>query len=181
MIAKAKEAGFFDEEEAKQGIRLVRPVVEATEAIDALDEEGNVIAGETVTLGNGTAETPADDFFGPVGKWILQGMPIDKELVSLGLADSAPLSATTQIVNHKSPITNNPSPIRIYTIDLPERAPKKLLLDLKHVLEMFPGSEKVQLKIGAQTIDLPLTVTTSTILEKKVEEVIAAHASPLPS
>src|SRR3989344_3298563 len=88
MITKAREAGFFDEEEAKQGIRLVRPVVETVEAIDALDEEGNVIAGETVTLGSGTQESTNDDFFGPIGKWILQGMPLDKELASLGLTDS---------------------------------------------------------------------------------------------
>jgi hypothetical protein len=30
--------------------------------------------------------------------------------------------------------------------------------------------------IGEQQIDLPITVATSTILEKKVEEVIAAHS-----
>lgn len=176
MIAKAKEAGFFDEEEAKKGIRLVRPVVEATEAIDALDEEGNVIAGETVTLGNGAEEsmTAADDFFGPVGKWILQGMSLGKELAALGLTDGITPSPVKQSLETRNPQPAT-SPIRLYTIDLPERAPKKLLLDLKRVLEMFPGSEKVQLKIGAQTIDLPLTVTTSTILEKKVEEAIAEH------
>jgi hypothetical protein len=50
-----------------------------------------------------------------------------------------------------------------------------LLLDLKQTLEKFPGKERVQLSIGEQRIDLPLTVATSTILEKKVEEVIAAH------
>ena len=186
MITKAREAGFFDEEEAKQGIRLVRPQVEA-EAIDAVDEEGNVIAGEVVTLGNEVVENgnDADDFFGPIGKWILQGMPTEKELASLGLVDgtsslvgqdSDPLATNrkSQIANSKSSPSSS-SPIRIYTIDLPERAPKKLLLDLKRVLEMFPGSEKVQLKIGEQKIDLPLTVTTSTILEKKVEEAIAEH------
>lgn len=182
MITKAKEAGFFDEEETKRGIRLIRPVVETAEAVEALDEEGNVIAGETVTLGNGTDEI-ADDFFGPIGKWILQGMPMDKELAALGLIDisgsgSTTASTTNQQTNKQSSVvkeaTSN-SPIRIYTIDLPERAPKKLLLDLKRILQMFPGSEKVQLKIGQQTIGLPLTVTTSTILEKKVEEVIFAH------
>ncbi|TSC59948.1 MAG: DNA polymerase III subunit alpha [Candidatus Peregrinibacteria bacterium Greene0416_62] len=176
MITKAKEAGFFDEEEAAQGIRLVRPVVENAEAVDALDEEGNVIAGETVILGSG-AEEKTDDFFGPIGKWILQGMPIDKELTSLGLADSTTPIANrkSQIANHTSTLQSAASPINIYTIPLPELAPKEILLDLERVLEMIPGREKVQLKIGAQTIDLPLTVTTSTILEKKVEEVIAEH------
>jgi hypothetical protein len=68
--------------------------------------------------------------------------------------------------------------ISIHTIDLPERAPKKLLLDLKRILETFPGKEKVQLRIGQQVVPLPLTVNMSTVLEKKIEEVLAVYATP---
>jgi DNA polymerase-3 subunit alpha len=210
MISKAKVDGFFDEEEAKSGIRLMRPSVEE-DTVELLDEEGNVIAGEIVSVRD--AEGSVGELFGPLGAWILQGMPMDEPLASLSLEStySKPPSNTTNQPFDSAPVrgpepsqdrgqdkqtspstplrTSKPalrlrsgqanqqtsSPIRPYTIALPARAPRKLLLDLKQTLEKFPGKERVQLSIGEQRIDLPLTVATSTILEKKVEEVIAAH------
>lgn len=52
-----------------------------------------------------------------------------------------------------------------------------MLLDLKRVLETFPGKEKIQLKIGEQMIPLPMTVSYSTILEKKIDEVMGKYAT----
>ena len=69
-----------------------------------------------------------------------------------------------------------PVSIHIHTIDLPEEAPKQLLLELKSIFERFPGKERIQLKIGSQEVPLPLTVTMSTILEKKIEEVMGRYA-----
>ena len=186
MISKAKESGFFDEEEAKAGLSLSRPVIGNADDVDAVDEEGNVIAGEAVSV----SETPATDaeFYGPLGKWILAGMPTDEAITSLGLSGeiSSQKTSVSKKVNNsailrqssgQAPQPLSSSPIRPYQITLPARAPRNLLLDLKKTLEMFPGSERVQLMIGQQQIDLPITVATSTILEKKVEEVIAAHSN----
>lgn len=47
MIKNAKEAKLFDEEEARRGISITRRTL-AEEVIEAVDEEGNVIAGEIV-------------------------------------------------------------------------------------------------------------------------------------
>ncbi len=177
MINKARAAGFFDEEEAKSGLRLSRPVVGSDDGVDAVDEEGNVVAGEVINV----TEAPAPDaeFYGPLGKWILEGMPTNEAITVLNIEGT--ISPVVPVNKSQEPRTKNPepispSPIRPYQITLPARAPRKLLLDLKHTLEMFPGSERVQLMIGEQQIDLPITVATSTILEKKVEEVIAAHS-----
>jgi hypothetical protein len=49
--------------------------------------------------------------------------------------------------------------ISIHTIDLPPRAPKQLLLDLKKIFETFPGKERIQLRIGGQIIPVPMTPT----------------------
>ena len=158
MIDHAKREGFFDEDEAKRGITMKRPEIEEPEEVELVDEEGNVIAGETVTIGNGGQE---EGYLGPLGQWILEGMKTENVLKALKLDGREPPS---------------PSKISIHTIDLPPRAPKKLLLDLKKVLETFPGKERAQLKIGNQTIPLPLTINMSTVLEKKIEEVIAQYA-----
>ena len=66
--------------------------------------------------------------------------------------------------------------INIHTIDLPPRAPKKMLIDLKRILETFPGKEKVQLRIGEQLIPLPMTINMSTVLEKKIDEIKEKYA-----
>ncbi|ALM10366.1 MAG: DNA polymerase III subunit alpha [Candidatus Peribacter riflensis] len=190
MITHAKEEGFFDEEEAKHGLSISRKRLEETEQVELVDEEGNVIAGETVTLGN--SQNGQDEFLGPLGQWLLQGMPTTEVLTALGFSaqesSESPAQADSSKPEKKTlkkkegdaptePRTYS-TEISIHTIALPERAPKKLLLDLKHVLETFPGKEKVQLKIGEQLIPLPLTINMSTILEKKIEEVLSAYASP---
>ena len=48
-------------------------------------------------------------------------------------------------------------------------------MDLKSVLDRFPGNERIQFKIGSKNMELPITVTMSTILEKKVEEAMEKH------
>ena len=149
VIANAKKSGFFDEAEAEKGLTITRKTFEE-EQLDAVDDEGNVIAGETVQVKN---EALLDEIIGPLAQWVSQGMDITEEMQLL---------AGSKKINP-------------YTITLPERAPKKMLLDLKTVLEKFPGKEKVCLKIGEQTVDLPLTITSSTILEKEIADVIAQY------
>lgn len=157
MIEKAKADNMFDEEEAKKGITIVKPEVEE-EVVEMVDEEGNVIAGEKISI----VEKEVEGAFGPIGEWIMKGMDMKGPMDELKLTDETTLS---------------PTHISIHTIQLPERAPKKLLLELKDVLQTFPGKERVQLKIGEQLIALPLTINMTTILEKKIEEVIAAYTS----
>jgi len=183
MVERAKREGFFDEEEAKKGLTLVRPEIEEEEEVEAVDEEGNVIAGETVKL---TDKSEKDDYLGPLGKWVAEGMDTTKVLEAIGINDSRSSLVTGHRSDKKTsderPVTSDPqdpSPtkISVHTIQLPERAPKKMLLDLKRVLETFPGKEKVQLKIGEQEIPLPMTVNMSTVLEKKIEEVMGKYAA----
>ncbi len=173
MVQRAKEDGTFDEEEAKRGISVMRKTLEEDDAIELTDEEGNVIAGEKVKL-----QTPdqGDDFFGPIAQWILKGCPMNDALKQLGL----PLMAaeTIDVQTPKLGVSaSQESSISIHTIPLPARAPKQLLLDLKTIFQTFPGSEKVQLKIGEQVVPLPLTITMSPIVERQVEEAIAKHAT----
>ena len=181
MVERAKANGFFDEEEAKKGITLVRPEIEEEEQVEAIDEEGNVIAGETITVSKNTE----DDFLGPLGKWIADGMKVDDVLKVINkdsedpevTKDSDDISSDSSDSSVSSSEDSSPTQINVHTIDLPERAPKKMLLDLKRVLETFPGKERVQLKIGEQEIPLPMTVNMSTVLEKKVEEVMEKYAT----
>jgi len=184
MITRAKEEGFFDEEEARHGLTLVQPMIEE-ERIEMVDEEGNVIAGETAVIAK--AEEDAE-FLGPLSKWILGGMDVSDMLKMFGFSVNDYRPATNAELSAQRPKTGdgkpesalppspNPVSISIHTIALPPKAPKKLLLELKRVLETFPGKEKIQLKIGEQLIALPLTVNYSTILEKKIDEVLSAYA-----
>ncbi|MDD5041123.1 MAG: DNA polymerase III subunit alpha [Candidatus Peribacteraceae bacterium] len=188
MITHARAEGFFDEEEARHGLTITRKRLDEPEEVELVDEEGNVIAGETVTVGD-TVQT--NDFHGPLSAWILSGMPVADLLREIGLMDTeAPEPASTEMKPQKKAAAPKektadapPEPktysteISIHTIELPERAPKKLLLDLKRVLETFPGKEKVQLRIGGQVIPLPLTINMSTILEKKIEDVLSGYAT----
>lgn len=148
MIERAKESGFYDEEEAKNGIIIMAAQLEE-DAVEMVDDEGNVVAGETVHIAK--EEQVDNEFLGPLGKWLLEGMPIPEQFTG-----------------------NNDQPdprISIHTINLPARAPKKMLLDIKQALERFPGSEKVQLKIGDQTIPLPITVNMSSLLEENITSI----------
>jgi len=85
------------------------------------------------------------------------------------------------MASDQRPVTSDPqnqslTQINIHTIDLPPRAPKKMLIDLKRILETFPGKEKVQLRIGEQLIPLPMTINMSTVLEKKIDEIKEKYA-----
>ncbi|MBI2635990.1 DNA polymerase III subunit alpha [Candidatus Peregrinibacteria bacterium] len=177
MVQNAKKEGFFDEEEAKSGLHRGATEREA-EQIELIDEEGNVIAGETVKIAADNGET--EDFLGPLGKWIVEGMKTDE--IEIGTAKEPNASATADESGDK-PATRDESAsaaslssrISIHTIQLPDRAPRQLLLDLKRMFETFPGKERVQLKIGGQLVPVPMTITMSTILEKKIEEVMSKH------
>jgi len=170
MIKSAKENGFFDEEEAKHGLSLRRRELDEEDEIEMVDEEGNVIAGEKVSV---KKPDETEDFFGPLGKWILQGMPCTEVLAKLDLGEFA--APTGEAPASSAPAAPTATSISIHTVTLPPRAPKQLLLELKRIFETFPGKERVQLKIGEQLIPLPVTITMSTILEKKVEDALEAY------
>ena len=172
IIDNAKESGFYDEASAKHGMPVMNRPFSEEEKIEMVDEEGNVIAGETVTL---QQEDEADDFVGPLGRWILEGMRIKDALSAIENPGAKPAPAA----NPSEETDPSKTEIHIYTIPLPARAPKKMLLDLKAVLEKFPGKEKVQLKIGDQIVPLPLTINTSTVLEQKIEEVLKRYETPV--
>ena len=141
FIEHAKESGLFNEEEAKHGTVPHRRAESRTEHMELIDDEGNIVAGETVTL----KEQGRKDALGPLGTWILQGMSLD-------------------------------NPISLHTIPLPTHAPKQLLLDLKDTIALFPGKERVQLKIGEQCIPLPLTISMSPILERRLADLLQTYA-----
>ncbi len=158
MIKRAKEENIFDEEEAKRGISVSRRMIEEEEeAIEAVDEEGNVIAGEKVAI---TTEAVS-----------LTDTPPPPLSQSDSDTDLPPVTAETDA--HASPATD----IHIYTVELPARAPKQLLLDLKEVFQAFPGSEKIQLMIGQQIIPLPLTVNSGPLLEERIAVVLKNYES----
>jgi DNA polymerase-3 subunit alpha len=182
MVQHAKDEGFFDEEEARYGVAaLPRAEEEGAETIELVDEEGNVIAGETVTVG----AKEEGDMLGPLGQWIMDGMEVGEVLRELGLEEAEgetekmeKTKETKKTKQIESSLSSESSvtAISIHTIPLPPRAPKQLLLDLRRVFETFPGKERVQLKIGEQIVPVPLTISMSTILEKKIEEVIDRYA-----
>ncbi|MEQ1849652.1 MAG: DNA polymerase III subunit alpha [Candidatus Peribacteraceae bacterium] len=112
-----------------------------------------------------TEESPVEDIpppsevtntiLGPLASWIQKGMKTDEPIHALHFDE-----------NPATPI------ISIHTIDLPARAPKALLLAVKDAFETFPGSEKVQLKIGEKIVDVSMTVTMSPLLEKRIDEAV---------
>ena len=165
MIERAKKDGFFDEAEAERGLTLTKATLEE-EHVEVLDEEGNVIAGETMQV---KEDTVSDEFLGPLGQWILNGMKIEEALdATVKTLTEKPKGKRGNVKREEE---KSDSRISIHTINLPSRAPKKMLLDIKHTLETYPGKEKVQLKIGEQTIPLPMTVNMSVVLEKKLQEI----------
>ena len=227
VIENAKGSGFYDEEEARHGISVTKRAQLSDDEIDAVDEDGNVVAGQTMSLQDDTI----DEFTGPLTAWIAKGMPTEdlaKELfedvgarravpkttetnndngatadpvgarravpdpnksnddeastentrVPHAVPDPDPSSSSSSIQESQSDKEDTPSvrtSIKIYTIELPARAPKKLLLDLKNTLQTYPGKERVQLKIGEQTVPLPVTVNVSTVLEAKIEELLEKY------
>lgn len=167
MIKNAKEAGTFDEDEARRGISVVRKMVDMEEAVELVDEEGNVIAGETVTLSAGTEEN-GDDFLGPLGKWLTNGMNTE------GLMEKLDNQGTSAEEESMSSVGSEGT---MHTINLPARAPKQLLLDLKEVLTSSPGSDRVQLNIGGQLIALPLGVRLDKELQTKIDGLLSKFVS----
>jgi len=184
MVERAKEEGFFDEEEAKKGLTIRRLSLDEAEVLEAVDEEGNVIAGEVVRIDEVKRE--GSGLVGDLASFIAKGMPVEEPLKELGdvFSDISSVQDKGKREKGKGKTSLSPKPevlsphssIHIHTIDLPEEAPKQLLLELKSVLERFPGKERIQLKIGQKEVALPLTVTMSTILEKKIAEVMARYA-----
>ena len=146
MIDKAKEQGIYDEEEARRGLTIKKATLEE-EVVEAVDDEGNVVAGESVSVEE-NGDSPATNASGPPSE------------------------------NESSDVPDSVTAIHPYTIVLPDRAPKKLLLDLKCVLQTLPGKEKVQIKIGQQIVPLPVTVAVSPILEGKIETLIEKYQLP---
>ncbi len=145
MIQRAKDEGLFDEDEAKNGLKRVRK--EEDEQVDLVDDEGNVEAGKKAKVATDA--------------------PIEETVVSEnGSADASAVSI--------EPSADAPS-ISLHTVVLPARAPKQLLLDLKDVLLLYPGHEKVQLKIGEQTVALPVTVAMSPLLQQRIDDVLARY------
>ena len=157
------------------------------EVLEAVDEEGDVIAGETVTIGE-DVDGKASSLVGDLAGFIARGMKIEEAVGELGgvfgggdsefgVRSSKKNKKKKSESYGKNPElrTPNSASIRIHTIDLPEQAPKQLLMELKSTFERFPGKERIQLKIGSQEVPLSLTVTMSTILEKKIEEVMGKY------
>jgi hypothetical protein len=170
MIENAKKENFFDEEEARLGIIVRQKAEEQDEVIDLVDDEGNVVAGETVKVGG--ADEP-EGFLGPLGAWLRKGMDIMEAIQAVGMSDVDVEQPAKKV---KKENMDPADAINIQTIELPARAPRQLLLDLKHVFETFPGKERIQLKIGEQVIPVPLTVTRSPVFEVKVEEALRKYA-----
>ncbi len=147
MIQRAKDEGLFDEEEAKNGLKRVRK--EEDEHVDHVDDEGNVEAGKKTKV---ATDAPIEETV------VSEGGAADASAVSIESSEDAPS-------------------ISLHTVVLPPRAPKQLLLDLKDVFLLYPGREKVQLKIGEQTVALPVTVAMSPLLQQRIDEVLGKYAT----
>jgi DNA polymerase III alpha subunit len=158
MIEKAREAGMYDEEGARSWRPRTKP---AEEQVETLTEEGEVVV-EKVSAESESA-VASSEFLGPVSMWIMQGMDMNEPASRVGveLGGSAPASVTR---------------ISVHTIELPERASKQLLMELKAIFETFPGREKVQLKIGERVVPVSLTIAMSPILEKRIADAVAKFA-----
>ncbi|MBT4367165.1 DNA polymerase III subunit alpha [Candidatus Peregrinibacteria bacterium] len=160
IIKNAKDSNFFDEEEAEKGLTVSRKTHDDDEEeLELVDEEGDVIAGEKAKVEK-VAEAETAEKLGSITEWITRGMKLEKEMA--------------EIMDIKTPSVTDIQP---YTIVLPDRAPKTLLIELKNILQKFPGKGRVQLKIGDQIISLPITISTSTILDNEIENVIKKYSS----
>jgi hypothetical protein len=186
MIERAKEEGFFDEEEARQGVRIGRVTLpDAKDELEAVDAEGNVVAGEKILVSENGDQSEAKALVGSLARFLGKGMPVEEALSELGWDSPGANSKKGQRTKDKGQDKNSSSPsdvpshshaIHIHTIQLPARAPKQLLLELKTVFDRFPGKERIQFRIGEQDIPLPMAITMSTILEKKIEEVMRRYS-----
>lgn len=167
MLDRAKEQNLFSEEEAKQGMPMLKKaILEEEEAIEMVDEEGNVIAGETVKIEEKTEGTKAMPQ--TIAAWIAAGCDISEPLKKIGLASEK---------ESKKEEANEATGDGTYTIALPERAPRQLLLDLKDILSKHTGDRAAALQIGPQRIELPIKVHVSDALTKQLNEVISKYNS----
>jgi hypothetical protein len=171
MITKAKDAGMFSEEESKNWRGTARRK-EAEEVVEVVTEEGEIVHHHIEK----PEEVKAPEIHGPLAKWIFDGMKTEEPLEKLGLDEAG---SDERVAGNddspKDPSSIQPrssNPISIHTISLPARAPKELMIEIRRIFETFPGSEKVQLQIGERMISVPLTITMSPILEKRVEEAV---------
>lgn len=170
MVQRAKDEKMFSEEEAKNWRGTKRR--EAEESVEVLTEEGEVLK-HTIDVPKAASAPAADSLHGPLAQWIFKGMNADEPLTALGLTDyTLDLAATVPALQPKAAAPG----ISVHTINLPERAPRQLLLEVKKIFETFPGSEKVELRIGSQTVPVGLTVSMSPILEKRIEEAVKKYA-----
>ncbi|MDD5056118.1 MAG: DNA polymerase III subunit alpha [Candidatus Peribacteraceae bacterium] len=171
MITKAKEAGMFNEEESKNWRGTARRK-EAEDVVEQVTEEGEIVHEHIEK----PEETRAPEIHGPLAKWIFDGMNVREPLEKLRLDETVNDQGSEQRTANSEQRSENasiiPHSISIHTISLPARAPKELMIEIRRIFETFPGSEKVQLKIGERMISVPLTITMSPILEKRVEEAV---------
>ncbi len=163
MVAKAKQEGMFNDEEALHWSAGGRRK-EREEEEHLPDEESSV----PKFAKKSEMKISGEDLVGPLAAWIQGGMQTEEALKKVGLE------------KYSLDRTPNPNPrpnpsISIHTITLPARAPKQLLLDIKNIFEAFAGNEKVQLRIGDKTLPVGLTITMSPLLEKRVEEAIKKY------
>ncbi len=187
MIQKAKETGMFDEREATHWRGTVRSEVLSTDTVETITDEGEVIV-EAIAPKPQDAE--AVSIYGPLAQWIKNGMDTTGPMATLGLKEEIEeREDKKELEESEKSDSNDPAPesngksddiatdIRIHTIDLPARAPKQLLVELKNVFETFKGSEKIQLNIGGKIVSVSLTVTMSPILEKRIEETVKKYGN----
>lgn len=181
MVERAKADGLFNEEEAKNWRGTARR--HEAEVVEVVTEEGDIVTEriavpteeKVVTDAPKPAdEKDADRTPGPLAEWIQGGMETESALKALKLkgmsieteSTPAPIPMSAQT----SRLIPQDSSISIHTISLPARAPKELLLEIRQIFQTFAGSEKVRLKIGEKLVAVPMTITMSPIVEKKIEE-----------
>ncbi len=102
------------------------------------------------------------------------GNVVKAKIVEAAAPATDPMDEPSAVSVEASPDAAN---ISLHTVTLPPRAPKQLLLDLKDVFLRYPGGEKVQLKIGEQTVALPVTVTMSPLLQQRIDEVLEKYSA----
>lgn len=147
MVKNAKEGKLFDEEEARRGISVSRRMLDE-EAVEAVDEEGNVIAGEVIKT----------------------------EVVAATDEGQTSPGTEKQAESTEAMPSEGPDIQPQHTLVLPARAPKQLLLDIKEILLSSPGPESVALSIGGQTVKLPITANMTPEILNKLEESIRSHS-----
>ena len=168
MIAKAKEAGMFD---INDSLSRQRGKNRQEEEVETLTEDGDILMERVVTEPD---EAPSETVYGPVAEWIRSGMNPAVPASALGINLESEESSDT---GKKDALGSSLLTVSPYTITLPTRAPRELLLALKSIFETFPGSERVQLRIHDTIIPVPIAVTLSPLLLKRIDDAIARYSS----